>query len=115
MRKKAGERSKTDRRDAGQLARLARSGALPLVSVPTVDDEAMRALTRAREEVSSALQDAPFRRKAFVLRQAIRSAGRAHGGPAHRRGLADGVCPTPAPQSVLPEDVRTVTEPTERL
>ena len=48
--KKAGDRVKTDRRDAVQLARLARSGALTAVSVPKVADEAMRDLTRARED-----------------------------------------------------------------
>src|SRR5215471_8429568 len=43
---KPGDRVKTDRRDALQLARLARSGALTVVHVPTVDDEAIRDLTR---------------------------------------------------------------------
>jgi transposase len=63
--KKAGDRVKTDRRDAMPLARLARSGALTVVYVPTVEDEAIRDLTRAREETLSALKDAKFRRKAF--------------------------------------------------
>jgi transposase len=63
--KKAGERVKTDRRDAVQLARLARSGDLTPVYVPKVDDEAIRDLTRAREEVISDLTDAKFRLKAF--------------------------------------------------
>lgn len=44
--KKAGDRVKTDRRDAVQLARLMRSGDLTPVDVPTVDDEAIRDLTR---------------------------------------------------------------------
>ena len=35
--KKAGDRVKTDRRDAVQLARLARAGDLTAVSVPTVE------------------------------------------------------------------------------
>ncbi len=115
MPQKAGERVKTDRRDALQWARLARSGDLTSVSVPTVDDEAIRARTRAREEVSSARKDATLRRTACWLRQAIRSAGRATGGPAHLRWLAEVVCPTPAQQLVVQEDVRTVTEHTERL
>jgi transposase len=115
MPKKAGERVKTDRRDAVQLARVARSGDLPLVSVPKVDDEAMRDLTRAREEVISALKDATCRRKAFVRRQDIRYAGRAHWGPAHLRWLAEVVCPTPAQHLVVHAEVRTVTEHTERL
>src|SRR4029453_6137574 len=50
---KAGDRVKTDRRDAVPLARLLRSGALTPVDVPTVEDEAMRALTRAREDALS--------------------------------------------------------------
>ena len=48
--KKAGDRVKTDRRDARQLARLMRSGDLTPVYVPQVDDEAIRDLSRARED-----------------------------------------------------------------
>ena len=96
MPKKAGDRVKTDRRDAVQLARLARSGALTVVYVPTVDDEAMRDLTRAREDALSDGQDAKFRLKAFLLRHDIRSTGRAHWGPAHLRWLSEVVCPPPA-------------------
>jgi transposase len=60
----AGERVKTDRRDAVHLARLARSGDLPPVDVPQVEDDAMRALRRAREEGVGALTAATFRRTA---------------------------------------------------
>ena len=112
---KAGDRGKTDRRDAVQLARLARSGDLTPVYVPKVDDEAIRDLTRAREDTISDLKDAKFRLKAFLLRQAIRYAGRANWGPAHLRWLAEVVCPTPAQQSVFQEYGQTVTEHTERL
>ena len=41
---KPGDRVKTDRRDAVQLARLARSGDLTAVYVPKVEDEAIRDL-----------------------------------------------------------------------
>ncbi len=61
--KKAGDRIKTDRRDALQLARLARSGALTAVYVPKVEDEAIRDLTRAREDTLSDLKDAKFASK----------------------------------------------------
>jgi transposase len=115
MPKKAGERVKTDRRDAMQLARLARSGDLTPVYVPQVDDEAIRDLTRAREEVISDLKDAKCRLQAFLLRQDIRDAGRANWSLAHLRWLAEVVWPTPAHQIVFQEDVRTVTEHTERL
>ena len=45
--KRAGDRVKTDRRNALQLARLMRSGDLTPVSVPKGEDEAIRDLTRA--------------------------------------------------------------------
>src|SRR4029450_10193496 len=113
--KKSGDRVKTNRRDAVQLARLARSGDLTLVSVPNVEDEAIRDLTRAREDTISDLKDAKFRLKAFLLRQDIRYAGRANWGPAHLRALSEAVCPTPTQQIVFQEYVRAVHEHTERL
>src|SRR2546422_4222771 len=48
--RKAGDRVKTDRRDAMTLARLLRSGDLSSIYVPTVDDEAIRDLSRARDD-----------------------------------------------------------------
>jgi transposase len=47
--KKAGERVKTNRRDAVGLARLLRAGELTAVWVPDGRHEAMRELTRARD------------------------------------------------------------------
>jgi len=112
---KSGDRVKTNRRDAVQLARLARSGDLTAVSVPKVEEEAMRDLTRAREETLSALKDAQLRLKAFLLRHDIRYVGRANWGPAHLRWLSEVVCPAPAQHIVFQEYVRTVTEHTKRL
>jgi transposase len=76
--KKPGDRVKTDRRDAVQLARLARSGDLTVVYVPKVEDEAIRDLTRAREDTLRDLKSAKFRLKAFWLRHDIRYTGRAN-------------------------------------
>src|SRR5215510_6809209 len=112
---KAGDRIKTDRRDAMQLARLARSGDLTAVYVPTVEDEAIRDLTRVREDTLSDLKAAKFRLKAFLLRHDIRYTGRANWSPAHLRWLSEVVCPTPAQQIVFQEYVRAVNEHTERL
>jgi transposase len=112
---KPGDRVKTDRRDAVQLARLARSGDLTSVYVPKVEDEAIRDLTRAREDAISDLKDATFRLQAFLLRQDIRYVGRANGNPAHLRWLSEVVCPTPAQHIVFQAYVRTVNEHTERL
>ena len=112
---KPGDRVTTDRRDAVQLARLARSGDLTVVYVPQVEDEAIRDLTRAREDTMSDLKSATFRLTAFVLRQDIRYVGRAHWHPAHLRWLSEVVCHTPAQQIVFQEYVRAVNDHTERL
>src|SRR5712664_4100451 len=113
--KKAGDRVKTDRRDAVQLARLLRSGDLTPVYVPAVEDEAIRDLVRAREDALKDLKVAKVRLKAFLLRQDLRYEGRATWGPAHLRWLAEVVCPTPAQQLVFQEYVRAVSEQTVRL
>jgi transposase len=113
--KKPGDRVKTDRRDAVQLARLARSGDLTVVYVPKVADEAIRDLTRTREDTLRDLKSAKFRLKAFLLRHDIRYTGQATWGPAHLRWLAEVVCPTPAQQIVFQEYVRAINEHTERL
>jgi transposase len=113
--KKSGDRVKTDRRDAVQLARLMRSGDLTPVYVPTVEDEAIRDLTRAREDTIGDLKAAKFRLTAFLLRHDIRYTGRANWSPAHLRWLSEVVCPTPAQQIVFQEYVRAVTDHTERL
>ena len=66
--KKSGDRVKTDRRDAIQLARLMRSGDLTPVYVPAVQDAAIRDLSRAREETLHDLKTAKFRLKALLPR-----------------------------------------------
>src|SRR4030095_3510241 len=113
--KKTGDRVKTDRRDAVQLARLMRSGDLTPVYVPQVEDEAIRDLSRAREDTIRDLKAAKFRLKAFLLRHDIRYTGRATWSPAHLRWLSEVVCPTPAQQIVFQEYIRAVTDHTERL
>jgi hypothetical protein len=95
-------------------ARRARSGALTGGSVPTVEDDAIRELSRAREEAISDLKDAKCRLNAVLLRQELRDVGRANGGPAHLRWLADVVCPTPAQHLVCHADVHAVQEQTDR-
>jgi len=113
--KKAGDRVKTDRRDAVQLARLLRSDDLTPVYIPSVEDEAIRDVVRAREDALKDLKAAKVRLKAFLLRQDIRYEGRANWTAAHLRWWAKVVCPTPAQQLVFQEYVRAVSEHTERL
>jgi transposase len=112
---KAGDRVTTDRRDASQLARLMRSGDLPPVYGPQVEDEAIRDLSRARAGSLHELKTAKPRLKAFLLRHDRRSTGRATWDPAPRRWLSEGVCATPAQQMVFQAYVHAVTAHTQRL
>jgi hypothetical protein len=84
-----GERGKPHWRDAIQLARRRRSGALPPVHGPAVAAAARRDRGRARAAASGALQTAQWRRPAWRLRPASRSTGRAPWGPASRRAVPD--------------------------
>src|SRR4029453_8051701 len=113
--RKPGDRVKTDRRDAVTLAPLLRSGDLTAIYVPRVDDEAIRDLSRAREDAMHDLKRSKVRLKAFLLRHDVRYEGRANWNPAHLRWLARVVCPTPAQQIVFQEYVHAVSEQSERL
>jgi transposase len=113
--RKAGDRVKTDRRDAETLARLMRSGDLTGIHVPAIEAEAIRDLSRGREDAMRDLKATKSRLKAFLLRQDIRYGGRANWNAAHLRWLATVVCATPAQQIVFQEYVRAVTEQQDRL
>ena len=113
--KKPGDKVKTDRRDAVEIARLLRSGDLTRVHVPTVEDEAIRDLCRARDAARLTLKNAKLRLKAFLLRLGLHYVGRADWNDAHRRYLAKVVCPTPAQQIVFQESVRAVDEQVDRV
>jgi transposase len=113
--RKAGDRVKTNRRDAKQLARLLRSGDLTPVYVPGVEDEAIRDLCRARDDAVRDVKAAKYRLKALLLRLDIRYTGRADWNRKHLRWLATVVCPTPAQQIVFQEYVRAVSQHMERL
>jgi len=67
--KRAGDRVKTDRRDAASLARLHRAGELMAVWVPDPRHEAMRDLVRARLDAVHALRPARQQLSGFLLRQ----------------------------------------------
>ncbi|MBI3326599.1 MAG: IS110 family transposase, partial [Nitrospinae bacterium] len=92
-----------------------RSGDLTPVYVPQVEDEAIRDVSRAREDALRDLKTAKPRLKAVLLRHDIRYTGRASWSPAHLRWLREVVCPTPAQPSVFHAYLRAVTEHRERL
>jgi transposase len=65
---KAGDRVKTDRRDAEKLARCHRAGELTAVWVPDAAHEALRDLVRAREAAKKDQLKARHRLAKFLLR-----------------------------------------------
>ncbi len=71
----ASDRVKTDRRDAERLVRLLMIGALHPVRVPTLDEEALRDLVRAREDVRGDLMRARHRLSKLLLRHDVRFEG----------------------------------------
>ncbi len=115
MPKRPGDRVKNDRRDAMEIARLLRSGDLTPVYVPTVEDEAIRDLCRARDATRITLKAAKLRLKSFLLRLGLHYTGRANWSDAHRRYLAKVACPTPSQQIVFQESVLAVDEQVDRL
>lgn len=70
--RRSGDRIKTDRRDASQLAVLYRAGALTAIHVPTDQEEAVRDLLRCREDIRADLLRARHRLSKFLLRHGRR-------------------------------------------
>jgi transposase len=75
--RRPGDRIKTDRRDAGQLAVLYRAGALTAIHIPTEQEEAARDLLRCREDIRADLLRARHRLSKFLLRHGRRFTGTA--------------------------------------
>jgi transposase len=113
--RRPGDRVKTDRRDAVTLARLLRAGELTPVWVPDPEQEALRDLTRAREDAKLAQTRARQRLNAFLLRHGQHFPGRSRWSQAHRRWLASLRLPQPVQQVVLEEYLQAVEEATTRI
>src|SRR3954453_6547498 len=111
--RRPGERIKTDRRDAANLARLHRAGELTPVWIPDQAHEAVRDLVRARQAAVRALRQARQQLSGFLLRH-----GRHYNRPAwtqmHRRWLAGLRFEQPAPHLVLEDYIATIEAATAR-
>jgi transposase len=83
-----GDRRKTNRRDAEKLAKGARAEDLPLVHIPTPEDESVRRLIRLREDKRGELQRARNRLTAFLKGYGFIYTGRRWAGP-HMRWVEE--------------------------
>jgi transposase len=113
--KKAGDRVKTDRRDALMLARLHRAHELTQVWIPDGEHEALRDLTRARGDMKDAERRARQRLLAFLLRHGQRYDGKSNWTQAHARWLETVKFDHPSQQIVLQEYIDCVLTCTKRV
>jgi transposase len=81
----ATDRIKTDRRDAERLLRLLMIGGLHPVRVPSIEEEALRDLVRAREDVRGDLMRARHRLSKLLLRHDVRFDGPGNAWTQHHR------------------------------
>jgi transposase len=112
---KAGDRVKTDKRDARKLARLHRAGELTAIHIPEPHDEAVRDLCRARTDAMQALARAKQQLGMFMLRNGNRYDGKTAWTQAHLNYLRRTRMQHPAQQLVLEEYILEVDALTERV
>jgi transposase len=113
--RKPGERIKTDRRDALALTRYLRSGDLTSVAIPEAADEAIRDLSRAREDAVRARLKARQQLKAMLLRHGKPFPGKTSWGAAHERYLARVAFDHAAQQIAFAEYRSAILESHERV
>jgi transposase len=109
--RRPGDRIKTDRRDAAQLAVLYRAGALTAIHIPTEQEEAARDLLRCREDIQIDLLRARHRLSKFLLRHGRRfTTTKTAWTTRHRQWLQDQHWPLPALAQTHRAYVRAVDE-----
>lgn len=114
--RRAGDRIKTDRRDAAQLAVLYRAGALTAIHVPSDQEEAVRDLLRCREDICADLLRARHRLSKFLLRHGRRyTATKSTWSTRHHAWLRAQTWPLPALTQTHEAYLRAVDEAVARL
>jgi len=113
---RAGDRVKTDRRDALKLARLHRSGELVSVWVPDEAQEALRDLVRAREDTIEDRLRKRHQLSKFLLRLEVRPPEKVRAWSAKHKVWVQGLkFEQPAQQIVLREYIQALHETEMRL
>jgi transposase len=111
----AAQRIKTDRRDALLLARESRAGNLVSVVMPDTRDEAIRDLSRTRDDVRKARLRARQQLQAMLLRHGHAYQGKTSWTAAHERHLSTIRFEYPAQQIAFEEYRQAVKDAHERL
>lgn len=114
--RKPGQRVKTDRRDAGKLAEFLRNGDLTVVWVPDEEQEAMRELTRAREDMKHLERQLKQKLSAFLLRHGKKyGEGKSKWTQRYYRWLSEVKLESPVEQIVFEEYVDAVKQAEMRV
>jgi hypothetical protein len=114
--RRPGDRIKTDRRDARQLAVLYHAGALTAIHIPTEQEEAARDLLRCREDIRADLLRAQHRLSKFPLRHGRRFTGTKRAwSRRHDAWLRAQTWPIPALEQTHRAYLRAVDEAVARL
>jgi transposase len=99
---RAGDRVKTDRRDAKKLVRLLRAGELTFVAPPTPELEGLRDLLRCRDDLRCARTAARHRVAKQLLRHGlVYREGKTHWSLMHRAWIARQQLPDPLAHAAL--------------
>ena len=112
---RAGDRIKTDRRDAAKLARFLRSGELTPVHVPDTATEAIRDLERARDDAKRAECTARHQLSKFLLRHGRRYPGKSAWTGMHLDWIRKQRFEHPAQQKVLEDYLHSVEQAKARV
>ena len=110
-----GNRVKTDRRDARRLAHFLRSGDLTAIWVPDEHTEALRDLTRSRDDAKRAERTARHQLSKFLLRKGRRFDGKSHWTLAHWAWIKEQTFAHEAANRVLTDYIRTAERATQRV
>src|SRR5579862_6223303 len=114
--RKAGDRIKTDRRDARKLAELLRAGLLTEVHAPTPEQEAVRDLCRAREDAKTDLLRCRHRLDKLLLRRGLVFGGSKKAWTqSHRQWLRTLKFEHPSEQAVVEDYLLAIEHVEERI
>ncbi len=113
--RKPGERIKNDRRDARKLAELHRAGLLTVVRVPTLAEEAVRDLCRARDDAREDRQRCRHRLDKLLLRRGLHYVGGRHWTKKHREWVYGLSWSHPAEQAAVDDYLLAIEHADARL
>ena len=112
---RAGERVKTDRRDANKLAGFLRAGELVPVHIPDASDEVIRDLCRARTDAVDQQTRCRQQLGAFLLRNGHHYTGLSTWTEAHMRYLREIVLQDPVQKLVLEDYLQRIDSAVEQV